>query len=225
MNTLTKLCRQNTGSHFLDSGGEYGRHWQRPLPTELITIDVDFERNELSATINTPVWLPEVYSIDRANNSAFVCFAAKYKDMGWTEVIELWAGTKGLQVYRDNTCNTENDLSQNIIWYCLSSKDDWYYDSDALWLIQTHNGCDVRGGYSNPVVVKPQTDGGHLTFVVGWRRTDGEEWDIAETGYSSNPTYEISKEISKVIDKIGDEVEIETKDGKSFWITPYVEVY
>jgi hypothetical protein len=35
---IAEYTRQNTGTHFLDSGGESGRHWQQSLPTDAISI-------------------------------------------------------------------------------------------------------------------------------------------------------------------------------------------
>ena len=29
-NTALEITRENTGKHFLDSGGASGRHWQQP---------------------------------------------------------------------------------------------------------------------------------------------------------------------------------------------------
>jgi hypothetical protein len=225
MNTLTKLCRQNTGSHFLDSGDHYGRHWQRPLPDQVISIQADFERNELSATIHTALWLPEVFEVNKAKNRAFHRFAEKHPDLSWIDIVEMWAESLGLNCTCDNTYNHESDLDQCIIWYCLSAKDDWYYDSDAIWLVQSHNGCDVRGGYSDPVVVTPIGEGGHLSTVIGWYRCDGKAWPEVKTGYSSNPTYELGKQIARVIDVIDGEVEVETTDGEIVWIYPYFEQY
>jgi hypothetical protein len=35
---IAEYTRQNTGTHFLDSGGDSGRQWQRELPNEAISI-------------------------------------------------------------------------------------------------------------------------------------------------------------------------------------------
>jgi hypothetical protein len=35
---IAEYTRQNTGTHFLDSGGDSGRQWQRELPSEAISI-------------------------------------------------------------------------------------------------------------------------------------------------------------------------------------------
>ncbi len=42
---ITAMLKENTGSHFLDSGGAYGRNWQRNQK-------VDFEENQ-PVTVDT----------------------------------------------------------------------------------------------------------------------------------------------------------------------------
>ena len=39
LETALKYTRQNTGAHFLDSGGAYGRHYNDPTPSGLIRYD------------------------------------------------------------------------------------------------------------------------------------------------------------------------------------------
>jgi hypothetical protein len=223
MKALTKLCRQNTGSHMCDSGSAYGYHYQRAIPKELITIDVDFDRNTVSATINTPVWLPEVLDVDNRSQRILNNLNRKFPEDSWDDLIDKLSDKLDLKVrLTENTYNGENDLSQNILYTVLSNSDDWYYDDDAVIIVRSHNGCDVRGGYSNPICCKASSEDTFFNIVVGWYVVNGEPIEEIETGYSHNPTYELSNLIKRVIDRIGDEIEIETVDGKIIWITPYV---
>ena len=58
----------------------------------------------------------------------------------------LLRGTDGFEIHHsDNTYNTENNLDQDFQYSAFS--DDWC----EYAFIQTHNGCDARGGYSTPM--------------------------------------------------------------------------
>ena len=91
----------------------------------------------------------------------------------WFESAALFMRTRGFVcVARGNTCNGENDLSQNYVWEVWLKPDednrlwhrkgdewvyhgDWMYRRDAAVAVYTHNGCDVRGGYSRPLFCSP----------------------------------------------------------------------
>jgi hypothetical protein len=114
---------------------------------------------------------------------------------------------------RDNTYNGESDLSQCYVWEVYGENiADWVYDDDALMVVYAHTGCDVRGGYAYPLFLRCQGDYSIPMdlvaefFIVDGRR-DGEELDRDECqqldeewqcGYSSNPSYHMSKNIERV---------------------------
>lgn len=73
-----------------------------------------------------------------------------------------------------NTYNNENDLSQAFQWTQI--EDDY---GDTYVILQTHTGCDIRGGYTAPVValVRDQ-DYFHSWNVDFWcQRCDGQ-WEM-----------------------------------------------
>ena len=208
-------ARFNSGSHFLDSGGAYGRHWQRPpLEESKPAATLEVWRNEVTATIETAHLLAEHLKVDRDTQKDFEAWQAD-RDGDWFSLAEEFATDHlGLvQRARDNTYNGENDLSQVYIWEVYTPREnagDWIYDDEALSVIFIHTGCDVRGGYSAPIFCRGKgefvipMDTCAEFFAIEARDADGNEietGDIDEhwrTGWSSHPSYEITKDISRV---------------------------
>jgi hypothetical protein len=150
---LKKMLQENTGRHMLDSGGAYGRNWEKNQkrafdkePASIYRID----QHNIEVTHNVYHWLREHvdYSVDWTKR--FNKFAAKpeHKEEGWMQLMELFADqySKEGDEYRCtvNTYNGEDLLSQ-VLQYTQ-----FVYGSECIYLIQIHGGCDVRGGYTKP---------------------------------------------------------------------------
>jgi len=76
---LLEMLKENTGEHFLDSGGAYGRHWQSNQ-------GVDFTKRkegwwswpgELSATKDLFHWLSQILEYDAEGNRKFQAFCRR----------------------------------------------------------------------------------------------------------------------------------------------------
>jgi hypothetical protein len=71
---LLAMLTENTGKHFLDSGGAYGRHWQqnqtRNIEEEEPTL-VRFDRGEIEVTHRLYHWLRTRLESDDEANDAF----------------------------------------------------------------------------------------------------------------------------------------------------------
>jgi hypothetical protein len=165
--TFAKACRFKTGTHFLDSGGDNGRAWQKPAIDETVkpvTIEArDYEwkgeqRFEISATIQTAHFLSEALKVDFDLQTQFAEFADEEgnENLSWFELGEKFATERlGLfQHARDNAYNGENDLSEVYVWEVYNAEEkvsDWFYCDEPLTVIYVHTGADVRGGYGKPV--------------------------------------------------------------------------
>ena len=227
MKTFKELCREDTGRHFLDSGGAYGRHHEKPpIPVDQPIAAIDgIWGSEVSAVIHTGAWLDECMEIKRGRQAKFEKFADREENRRepWDEILARYADRKGwLHLDTINTYNGEQDLDQTLLWHIYSRTgehiDEWYHaDHDDLAIaVQTHNGCDVRGGYSRPVFCASNSGGFDypipLDYVAGFypiaaHDPDGEEiddlWMIPQvdrwsTGYSSWPTGELRDSIQRV---------------------------
>ena len=175
--SFAESCRENTGSHFLDSGGAYGRIYDQP-PITHNTPEVTWDDPDCSATIETAKWLENQYVIDQDLTTKFLEWDAEQDDgkLAWADSLHrfflvddapytLDRGEDYLPVrYQghgtDNVYNHENDLSQVFTWNVLVPKDcdsaepGLYADDDTIVVIQIHTGCDVRGGYAAPLLCR-----------------------------------------------------------------------
>jgi hypothetical protein len=170
---LHEMLIENTGAHFLDSGGIYGRHWERnrkikdfrKLP--IIKIENDIDGPYISINIfhflNT--------FLERDNVSEFLeeyfyklANSEEWKDLSWLGCIEEFADVLkelGYKVYNVfNSYNWENLLSQGIQGMIFENENSRYI------ILQIHNGCDIRGGYTAPRIFKLNEDDDGLFFLA-----------------------------------------------------------
>lgn len=156
---LASMLTQNTGTHFLDSGGAYGRNWERNQGR-----DFDSEKEStltfkwgLEVTHNVYHWLAERVEYDEHMDKLFHRWADLAGNEGkhWLQLMSEFVKKRGGTGYYGsgepvtvNTYNGENLLSQ-ILQYVY-----WCDDDGEFILLQIHGGCDVRGGYTAPRVFR-----------------------------------------------------------------------
>lgn len=150
------MLTENTGSHMLDSGGAYGRNWER---NEIKTIE-DFENepeevytyakrwNELSRTVSVYHYLSQLDTNEVCDEfNAMPCEDWNAEGV-YGVSSEQWDWLKDqfpeLEfVHTFNTYNWDSDLSQILQGSWINIHGDIYL------LLQIHGGCDARGGYTN----------------------------------------------------------------------------
>lgn len=175
---ILAMLRENTGRHFLDSGGAYGRSWERNQTRDLVNApastlearvythrDTDETTPELSVTHSVFHWLSDRLEYAPELDAVFQRFAdwPTRTDEGCLLIMrqfadlvckhEARAGNDAGGLYKDGPpriVNTYNgeDLLSQTIQYC-------YLDTDTygeIVILQIHGGCDVRGGYTRPRV-------------------------------------------------------------------------
>lgn len=157
---IAKMLKENTGTHFLDSGGHYGRHWQKNQ-TRQFTKEKFITWNEYSITKNVYHYLVEHLDITPKSKYFQTLYNeyTKNSDEYYLTDMENFADylIENNLVQSDNylitkqgvndVCNTynyENLLSQ-VLQYIM-----FYDGQDYFIILQLHNGCDVRGGYTKP---------------------------------------------------------------------------
>jgi hypothetical protein len=179
---LDQLC-ENTGTHFLDSGGSSGRAWQRNAGHNLFAApDAVFNDQwsgdgYLDVTISTAHYLDariDVTRVSRALTRTFRNWVNKdwengrrygdhdqrYSNGGGT-MYEWIEDDDRIETHPEfggggYTYNDENRLSQDFMWNMFAYNDIEYV------AISTHNGADARGGFSDWVVY--EMDGGWDCF-------------------------------------------------------------
>ena len=145
---IAEMMLTNTGSHLLDSGGAYGRNWERNQGNTLIdfmkapkaTFDPDY-----GVTLDVFHFLNDRLTYSADFDADYRAFDADRPHDGYLETLAEWVeslgGTIELEV---NTYNHDSLLSQTLQWATIQLP-----DLDLI-AVQIHGGCDVRGGYTRP---------------------------------------------------------------------------
>jgi hypothetical protein len=178
---LHEMLVENTGVHPLDSGFAYGRHWERnreiqdfrKLPVVDVTVWKD---GSLEATVNVFHYLRFFLERDKTSEALEAMLYAlaeepEWRDEPWLSVMYEFADRLvDLGWSRDggwNSYNWENLLSQVIQGINVWKEDKDGYPAEEYVILQIHNGCDVRGGYTKPRVFRLVEEGpGDFFFLM-----------------------------------------------------------
>ena len=165
---ITEMLTESTGKAFMDSGDEYGRYWEEnqkhikkgKQPLYAHRYDAD-KTAELIATI--PIFdylslmeytedcqmleslLPHLHS-DVLHDIEDII----ENPLNYSKVLRIFEESQLFGSKVSNTYNGEDLLSQGFqyIWF--------EYDSEDYIAISIHNGCDIRGGYTDVHIFKVQ---------------------------------------------------------------------
>jgi hypothetical protein len=168
---IYNMLTENTGTHFLDSGGANDRHWQR---NQSKTID-DFEKEEEIQIIDKnseyPYLIKSLYHhlIDSCeylekDNKDFINWINQnpysWKDNqdgrcagSMYDVEEYMSLTYGDDIRTEYTFNYDNNLSQDIQFMTVGDT----YDCNIIALA-IHNGADARGGLTDYKIFRIDED-------------------------------------------------------------------
>ena len=166
---LQELFTENTGKHFLDSGGTDGRAWQRNQERDFesepeATIEYWDDKFQY-ATVNTYHYFKKVLEYDEVCES--VNEYLRENNIHWVGEVEqndLIPIIEDSEYYEVefkseqwNTYNGENNTDHVFQgqWVTI--------DGEPYVLLQLHLGADVRGGYSDVQLFKLE---GFLTGFV-----------------------------------------------------------
>jgi hypothetical protein len=196
MNIIEKMLRENTGSHFLDSGSAYGRHHERNKARNFKSepqATADFKYG-VEVTVNLYHWLADRLTFAPNLDRKFQRFCAREenKNESYFTLVQTWLASLGEKhgerptgLYGEgspmtvNTYNGEDLLSQTIQYTYFT------LDHTSYVLLQIHGGCDVRGGYTTPRVFECSEsifDNARASiFCSGDRDACGAYWDTDDT--------------------------------------------
>lgn len=165
---IADMLTESTGVNMLDSGGSMGRHFQmnrmirdfrknKPL---VISLRV-FNDGDLDLYFSTNIfhYLTNCLAHDSLceeleEEFKEFCELEDNKRTGYYYLMEEF--TKLLKdryegkSFGYNTYNGESNLSQVLQYNMITES----YLDEPLILLQIHNGCDVRGGYTKPRIFK-----------------------------------------------------------------------
>ena len=201
LDIIVKMVRENTGSNMLDSGQVYGYKYDSAKRIDYSKVPYSYIRAEEFEHINGEhkKYFECHVSMEKFLEEALGEYDAKLtynfkrfslrpirKDDSWIECLEQFVEYNGWEVIGGgNTYNDESFLD-GVFQYDLIEKQ----DGSIITAIQTHNGCDVRGGYSMPRFFDGDImeDIGLPIMVFG--RCNCASWDIDYFGENSEVTPE-----------------------------------
>jgi hypothetical protein len=157
------MFKENTGRHMLDSGGAYGRNWERNATVSLddapeITIDELREGDTIEDIcfsvdcykfLTTVLELDEVCDTFNALQDKCAVEGDDYGDAYYGVYSQAECMLEQYDIGKAwNTYNGENNLSQVL------QGNNVEIDGEQYVLLQVHGGCDVRGGYTDAKLFK-----------------------------------------------------------------------
>lgn len=192
---IYEMLTENTGTHFLDSGGANGRMWQRNQKKTIedfqdeptATVELEWWRENdawLSLDVSTFHYLTSVLSLDLycAEFNARPCKNWDSEnfygvsDEGESWLLDLFE-IKGSSW---NSYNWDCPLSQ-VLQGCELTHIE---TGDTYVLLQVHGGADVRGGYTDAQLFKVECeyflDVGcfwEVDFMGEWLNHEGQSID------------------------------------------------
>lgn len=186
--TILGQLKENTGRHMLDSGGAYGRSWERnqkktwddlvkgPITTRASLHNgcVDFEY-----TISLAAWMDANLEFCQELQTSYEAWCKKQdpdNDMHDMQCMEQFAALHDKHAYTDNTYNGECDLSQTIQYVQFNWEEEDGCER-AVVLLQVHGGCDVRGGYTSPKAYEIRGGEGYLNPQCDGFASGRHYWD------------------------------------------------
>ena len=195
---IHEMLVENTGAHPLDSGALYGRHWERNRQVRDFRDTPEVYVGEDTISINVFHYLSYYLERDEVAEELereLYEFAERPENRSkpWIDVMVDFARRVRRKLGRGwvvhppfNSYNWENFLSQVMQGVVIENEDEGY----GYVILQIHNGCDVRGGYTEPRVFRVEDveefffnmdevwvgcDCESGTIVAGWGY-EGGEW-------------------------------------------------
>lgn len=156
-----RMLKDSTGSYLTDSGGAYGRHWERNQgrnfaeePAVTASWSAWRGRLEMCATVSLYHWMVHNLELDADMQASFESYCES-RDGSWLLLMEEFseefsdefspeAEPRVINTYNDpDNC----DLSQTIQYVELFAESSY---APSHVILSVHGGCDVRGGYGKP---------------------------------------------------------------------------
>lgn len=147
---MTEVCDKN----LFDSGGAYGYAYERRAncdkePEYKIHYEL-LDNGKLCIEVTKSMYWHLVNTCQYRHDLTVMLDAyADLKDERYgTDLGEDFFASFGIEAKSDNTCNIETLLDGTFLFTQAYTSD----DPTELFVISTHNGCDVRSGYSSAKV-------------------------------------------------------------------------
>jgi len=223
---VKEMLSENTGRHVLDSGGAYGRNWERNQGRDFASEPeavIDWEDDDGPiVTVNLYHFLVNNLGEYRGDLTQDLYTFSRSREMegeSWTECLAKWCELKGIDqanIVGENSYNGESVLSQVIQWWECDIEDDEGYETRTV-ILQIHRGCDVRGGYTAPRIFETYDEYclAHHADATVYCNVCGSSWytDDSWHWYANGEYGSIGRDSYNVIYPIVNESEL-TKEHK-----------
>ena len=200
---VEEMLKENTGRGICDSGDFYGRNWSTNATRNLADTPATTcrwsaqrynggdTRIEPDFTVSLYHWLIEHFEFDPELQVELDAFAeGEGSDLTWLALSEAFAdhlhdaGRLECKPEVFNTYNDEHDLSQGFQYTHIALDGEGSEGYPSHIIVNVHGGCDVRGGYASPKVLKLNSDEVYQIFDAarasymcagdaGWHIEDG----------------------------------------------------
>lgn len=209
---IYEMLTTSTGRHMLDSGDYYGRHWevnQRRTIEEFLRDPVATLDNSGDLTISVFHHLDACLSLAPELDAEYVEFT-KASDGSHLEDIANFIDYIGATATASvNTYNHDSALSQVLQYQCFEFNEREYI------ALQIHQGADVRGGYTRPVIFRANFE--ELAYEYARIYCTGEErhpYDWSGGEWLSDGEYSRAVQVWNLID-----------EARKVGVTEYVPCY
>lgn len=175
---IKKLLKENTGTHFLDGGGDSNRHWQNNA-TRNFNKEPRILWDNYGYSVNIYHYLCDILSTD--HNTRRINSFIKRNNLHWVREVEEEITNKDFMSHEIedwselyNTYNYTENISQTLLFQTF------YINGEMYVLLQVHQGADVRGGYTQTRCFKLN---GYLTGLVDvYGTVDGRKIEMGSWG-------------------------------------------
>jgi len=193
------------GHSILDSGGIYGRQYQRNQTRDFDAEPpymVKFEtwesekygmRLDVVGTVSLYHYLRKWLTYSPKYDAMFhaFCELPENEHTNWLELMETFADSIGVECETINTYNGESMLDQVMQYVYFTCPD----TDEQIVLVSVHGGCDVRGGYAKPHAFVNQNTMEYGTDGFHYAHADNVRFSVeGEDGYpdDADSLYELS---------------------------------
>jgi len=195
MNTreaVATMMQENTGRHMLDSGGYGGRRWEQLAGVNMDNLPQS-EFGQYGYIQSMYHYLVDSLTLNRDLTALYHEYdgADEQSDVSYFVTIVQWLEDVMGYGYQEviNTYNFENTIDG--VFQAWRFED---ANGDEHIALQTHNGADVRGGYSKPFIFDYK-NGDYYEFLSGLQNANvycdscaNRWWTDYANGWESDET-------------------------------------
>jgi len=145
---IAMMMKENTGRHMLDSGGYGGRKWEQLASVEMDKLP-QATFGEYGYEQSMYHYLSDHLRFNKDLTESYHEYDKQFPDTHYVATLSDWFDEhpEYTVIESQNTYNFETTLDGVFQYWRFEDE-----NGDEHIVVQTHNGADVRGGYSKPFI-------------------------------------------------------------------------